>query len=242
MPSRRRRTRITLPSLLVLAALVAGGYLVHSGWASGDDATAAPTTAPTRASRPSTAPTTTEPARTRAELTALPVKGSAPSTGYDRTGDFGSAWLDVDHNGCDTRNDVLARDLTDIRRDGPCTVLTGTLVSPYTGATIAFRRGETTSTAVQIDHVVALEDVWRTGGQQLNEDQRETIANDPLNLFAVDQHSNEQKRSGNAATWLPANKAFRCEYVTHQVEVKTKYHLWVVPAERDAIARVLDAC
>ncbi len=175
-------------------------------------------------------------------LAALPVRGKAPATGYDRTTDFGTAWLDVDHNGCDTRNDVLARDLAGVVRRGPCTVLSGVLVSPYTGRTIAFSRGQTTSTAVQIDHVVALENAWVTGAQRLSQDAREALANDPENLFAVDQHSNAQKRSGDAATWLPAAKGFRCTYVGHQIAVKAEYHLWVAPAEHDAMVRVLDRC
>lgn len=181
-------------------------------------------------------------ATARSRLAALPVKGKSPATGYDREGDFGTAWLDVDRNGCDTRNDVLARDLTDVTRQGPCKVLTGTLVSPYTGGTVDFVRGNTTSTLVQIDHVVALENAWRTGAQQLTQSEREALANDPENLFAVDGRSNSQKRSGDAATWLPSQRSFRCTYVEHQVAVKTAYRLWVVPAERDAIARVLDGC
>lgn len=181
-------------------------------------------------------------AAARRQLAALPVKGKAPATGYDRTGDFGTAWLDVDHNGCDTRNDVLARDLTEIERQGPCKVLRGTLVSPYTGARVDFVRGDTTSTLVQIDHVVALENAWRTGAQQLSQSDREALANDPENLFAVDGRSNAQKRSGDAATWLPAETGFRCTYVEHQVAVKTTYRLWVAPTERDAMERVLARC
>ncbi len=170
------------------------------------------------------------------------MKGKAAATGYDREARFGTAWLDVDHNGCDTRNDVLARDLTDIERQGPCKVLRGTLVSPYTGERVDFVRGNRTSTLVQIDHVVALENAWRTGAQQLTQEQREALANDPANLFAVDGHSNAQKRSGDAATWLPADTAFRCTYVEHQITVKTTYRLWVAPAERDAMERVLARC
>jgi hypothetical protein len=210
-------------------------------------ATSAPTavpTEPTRSSRPATggAVDAKAAAEARATLAALPVKGKAPATGYDREADFGTAWLDVDHNGCDTRNDVLARDLTDIVRQGPCKVMSGDLVSPYTGAEIAFVRGNATSTLVQIDHVVALENAWRTGAQRLSQDERQALANDPENLFAVDGHSNSQKRSADAATWLPAAKGFRCEYVEHQITVKAKYRLWVVPAERDAMERVLTAC
>lgn len=201
---------------------------------------------PSRASRPTGTAAAggirTDATAARALLATLPVKGRSPSTGYDREADFGTAWLDVDHNGCDTRNDVLARDLTHVVRQGPCRVMSGDLVSPYTGATIAFVRGNTTSTLVQIDHVVALENAWRTGAQRLSQAEREALANDPENLFAVDGRSNAQKRSADAATWLPAAKGFRCEYVAHQITVKATYRLWVVPAERDAMERVLSTC
>lgn len=255
---RRRRTRISLTSVLVVLALAVGGYALDATGVLGPDADAAagPTAVatatvgtdsgapePSRASSPTVSSSTdTDAANARALLATLPVKGKAAGTGYDRTGAFGSAWIDVDHNGCDTRNDVLARDLSSIVRQGPCKVMTGTLVSPYTGATIDFVRGNTTSTLVQIDHVVALENAWRTGAQQLSQSEREALANDPSNLFAVDGRSNSQKRSGDAATWLPANTAFRCTYIEHQVTVKAKYRLWVAPAERAAMVRVLDAC
>jgi hypothetical protein len=163
-------------------------------------------------------------------------------TGYARVADFGEAWIDVDHNGCDTRNDILARDLTDITKSGSCKVLSGKLVSPYTGGVIQFLRGESTSALVQIDHMVSLGDAWQTGAQQLTEAQRISLANDPLNLVAVDGKSNDQKGDGDAATWLPPNKAYRCTYVEHQVAVKATYGLWMTQAEHDAIARILAGC
>jgi hypothetical protein len=174
-------------------------------------------------------------------LATLPVKGKAPLTGYARTADFGTAWLDVDRNGCDTRDDVLRRDLTATTGAG-CRVLRGDLHDPYTGRSIAFVRGLRTSTAVQIDHVVALANAWRTGAQKLSQAQRIDLANDPVNLFAVDGPTNEAKRDGDAATWLPPVKAFRCTYVAHQVAVKAAYGLWVTPAEGAAMRRVLGAC
>ncbi|WIA98016.1 HNH endonuclease family protein [Curtobacterium sp. MCBA15_004] len=255
---RSRRTRTMVTSLIVLVVVTAGGWLLHDTGA-GSAAIDAPSistgpdaTEPSRASRPTVeaatgaAPTDgadpSAAAMARTQLAALPVKGKAPATGYDRVAQFGTAWLDVDQNGCDTRNDVLARDLVDVERRGPCTVLRGELTSPYTGQHVDFVRGNTTSTLVQIDHVVALENAWRTGAQQLSLQEREALANDPANLFAVDGHSNAQKRSGDAATWLPAATGFRCTYVEHQVAVKTTYRLWVTPAERDAMARVLDRC
>jgi hypothetical protein len=177
-------------------------------------------------------------------LAALPVKGRAPKTGYDRD-QFGSSWADVDHNGCDQRNDVLARDMVgETFKEGTrnCVVLTGRLADPYTGTAIPFTRGQDTSDDVQIDHVVALSDAWQKGAQQLDADTRELVGNDPLNLLAVDGPSNQSKGDGDAATWLPPNRAFRCDYVARQVAVKAKYGLWVTAAEGDAIARVLADC
>lgn len=176
-----------------------------------------------------------------AVLDTLEVKGRAAKTEYSRD-QFGQAWLDVDRNGCDTRDDTLTRDLLTPTKSGPCKVLTGVLNDPYTATTIDFQRGQGTSELVQIDHVVALGDAWQKGAQQLTGDQRATFVNDPLNVLAVSGAANAQKGDGDAATWLPKNKAFRCEYVARQVSVKATYGLWVTQAERDAMARVLTDC
>ncbi|MFP5312479.1 MAG: HNH endonuclease family protein, partial [Actinomycetes bacterium] len=176
-------------------------------------------------------------------LATLPIKGRAPKTGYDRA-QFGQAWADVDRNGCDTRNDILKRDLTGLTYTNsvPCKVQSGTLADPYTGTTISFVRGSGTSSAVQIDHVVALSDAWQKGAQQLTAEQRMAFANDPLNLQATDGPTNIKKGDGDAATWLPPNKGFRCEYVARQISVKATYGLWVTQAEHDAMARILGDC
>lgn len=178
------------------------------------------------------------------QLETLPVKGRAPKTGYDRD-QFGPSWADVDRNGCDTRNDILARDLTAVvYKDGTkeCVVASGTFADPYTGTTINFVRGNETSTAVQIDHIVALSDAWQKGAQQLSAEERRRFANDPLNLMAADGPANGAKSDSDAATWLPANKTFRCEYVARQIAVKARYELWVTSAEHNAIAGVLESC
>lgn len=176
-----------------------------------------------------------------AVLTTLEVKGRAAKTGYERI-QFGQRWQDADGNGCDTRNDILARDLIGVVRAGACTVSSGTLHDPYTGTDIAFTRGQGTSERVQIDHVVALSDAWQTGAQQLTPARRAQLANDPLNLLAVSGAANAQKSDADAATWLPANKGFRCAYVARQIAVKAAYDLWVTRAERDAMADVLASC
>lgn len=180
-------------------------------------------------------------------LNSLPVKGRAPKTGYAR--DKFRHWdddvtVELGHNGCDTRNDILQRDLVEETfkpRTHNCVVLTGVLHDPYTGTDINFVRGPHSSD-VQIDHVVSLSNAWQTGAQQLNDDQRRNFANDPLNLLAVSGPANQQKGDGDAATWLPANKAFRCDYVTRQVQVKAKYQLWVTAPEKEAISRILINC
>lgn len=172
------------------------------------------------------------------------MKGRAPKSGYSRE-EFGPAWADVDHNGCDTRNDVLARDLEgETFKPGTqdCVVATGTLADKYTGTTLSFVRGNTTSSAVQIDHIIPLGNAWETGAQQLSAEQRKQLANDPLNLMAADGPTNGAKGARDAATWLPPNKAFRCEYVARQTAVKAKYQLWVTPAEHDAMADILASC
>ena len=174
-------------------------------------------------------------------LAKLQVKGRAPKTGYSRSL-FSDGWGDIGY--CDTRNYILKRDLRSItwRSGENCIVATGVLQDPYTGATINFVRGVKTSLAVQIDHIVAVSDAWQKGAQQMTPGNRYSFYNDPLNLLAVDGPTNESKGDGDAATWLPPNKAFRCTYVSRQIAVKAKYKLWVTSAEKDAMSRVLSAC
>jgi hypothetical protein len=175
-------------------------------------------------------------------LEQLPTKGRAPKTGYDRKAKFGTPWMDMNRNGCDTRNDILRRDLIAPTPSGPCKILAGVLEDNYTGESIDFVRGNTTSTLVQIDHLVSLSDAWQKGAQLLSQQQRITFANDPLNLETVDGPTNSAKGAGDAATWLPPNRSFRCEYVARQISVKATYSLWVTAAEKQAMARVLEEC
>lgn len=166
---------------------------------------------------------TAGPGTALAVLATLPVKGRAPMTGYDRA-EFGQAWLDADRNGCDTRNDVLRRDIRgavlDPRTHG-CVVLSGVLPDPYLGRDVPFRRGP--GDEIDIDHVVALGNAWVTGAFRFDIRTRAALANDPLDLLAVDLHTNRSKGDGDAATWLPPYRPFRCAYVARQVAVKHKY-------------------
>ena len=170
---------------------------------------------------------------------ALTVKGRAAKTGYSRA-QFGNAWVDVNRNGCDTRNDELRLRLTHKKMSGACKVLAGDLKDPYTNTAIHFERGG--ASEVDIDHLVALSDAWQKGAAKWPFAERVAFANDPLNLEPVDASANRQKGDGDAATWLPSNKAWRCDYVARQVAVKTKYQVWVTPAEQDAMVRVLGTC
>ena len=173
-------------------------------------------------------------------LNNLEVKGRAPKTGYARS-QF-PHWSDPDRNGCDARNDTLKRDLTNITykagtRD--CKVIAGQLLDPFSGKVITF---SATKVVIDIDHVVALSNAWQTGAAYFDKNKRSQIANDPLNLLAVDSKLNRQKRDGDAATWLPPSKSFRCEYVARQVAVKAKYGLWVTKPEKVAINKILSTC
>lgn len=173
-------------------------------------------------------------------LKTLDIKGRAPKTGYTRAA-FSDGWDTV--GTCDVRNVILARDITNVTFVPPtCKVASGKLFDPYTATTIEFKRGPDTSDDIQIDHVVALSDAWQKGAQQLDYITRHSLANDPLELLAVDGNANQQKSDSDAATWLPANKSYRCSYVARQIAVKKKYSLWVTRSEYDAMAKILATC
>jgi Protein of unknown function (DUF1524) len=177
-----------------------------------------------------------------AVLATLAVKGRAPKTGYSRE-QFGPAWADADRNGCDTRNDVLNRDLDDKQwRPGTlgCVVVAGRLFDPYTGRLLVFAKAD--AEAVQIDHVVSLSDAWQKGAAGWEAARRLAFANDPVNLLAVDGPTNASKSDGDAATWLPPRKSYRCRFVARQVAVKARWRLSVTRAEHDAMARMLARC
>jgi len=236
LPSRHKK----ILSVLIIALAVIGGLYIenHQQNIQQQEAPAtsgAQTTVNTTAElSPQKYPTALQ------ALAALAVKGRAPKTGYARV-QYGSGW--EISGGCSTRDHILARDLTSVAlQPGNCNVSSGILNDPYTGKVINFTRGASTSSAIQIDHVVALSDAWQKGAQLLTPALREQMANDSLELLAVDGPSNQVKGDGDAATWLPPNKSFRCSYVARQVSVKVKYSLWVTLAEKTAIQKLLADC
>lgn len=201
--------------------------------------TARPTPSPTPSAEPTPDAATLTYGTAEAAALELPVKGRAPKTSYSRE-QFGRGWIDVDRNGCDTRNDMLRLRLDNLSPAAGCKIQEGDLADPFTATWIHFEYGG--ASEVDIDHLVALSDAWQKGAATWEFAQRVAFANDPLNLEPVDAGANRQKGDGDAATWLPPNKDFRCEYVARQIAVKKKYGLWVTQAELDAFLRVLDSC
>jgi hypothetical protein len=162
---------------------------------------------------------------------------------YDRDA-FGPAWADADGDGCDQRDDVLSRDLVDVRLSpsDACTVLSGHLDDAYTGRGIEFARGARTSAAVQIDHFVPLSWAWRHGAWAWSDARRERLATDLDELQAVDGPTNQDKSDQGPGTWLPPDSAYRCLYVTRFAFVVSRYRLSIDDEDRAAIDRVLGAC
>ena len=249
----RRRGLAVVLAILVIAAVAGALYWQERSLrerTSGPSPTwrAEPTS--TSDSGPPPPPPTGDPSRfdtARQRLGQLEVRG------WDRTSDFkryrfGKAWSDdVDvefgHNGCNTRDDILRRDLQNlVVRRGTCYAQSGTLVDPYSGVTIDFVRSPETSKAIEIDHVVALADAWYKGARSWDPQRRLDFANDPRNLLAVSPKANFDKAFRDAASWLPPNEAFRCDFVARQIEVKAAYGLWLAAKEKKAMEAVLARC
>ena len=170
-------------------------------------------------------------------LEKLPVKGRAQKTGYSRE-EFYNSWPTID--GCSLRQRIIKRELGDsavVSSEDNCTVVSGEYDEPYTGSHLIFYQKSDLSSGVQIDHVVALSDAWQKGAQKLTKEDRYSLATDPLNLLAVDAKTNMKKSDGDASTWLPPNKKFRCAYVASQISVKYKYSLWVSEAEKEIMKK-----
>ena len=172
--------------------------------------------------------------------------------GFDyRRAAFGDAWTDDNpapggHNGCDTRNDILDRDLVDktyvsITRC-PNAVATGTLHDPYTNATVAFVRGNQVGASVQIDHIVPLALAWDLGARNWPDDTRVRFANDPANLLAVAGQANQDKGDSEPVLWMPPNVAFRCQYAVQFIAVLRGYALPVDAASAGALREAAFTC
>jgi hypothetical protein len=168
----------------------------------------------------------------------LQVRGRAPDTDYSRDA-FGSAWKDVDRNGCDTRNDILQRDFATVTLKsgtGNCKVIGGTWIDPYSNESYTFAEAPS---GAQIDHVVSLKNAWQMGADQWTDQMRVEFANDPLNLRVTIASLNQQKSDSNAASWLPPFKPGRCAFIATQVAVKAKWLLYATEAEKEVFMAIL---
>ncbi len=192
---------------------------------------------------------TLDPTAAAAALVDLAVAEKTALDGYERgCGEdegcvFGPAWSDVDRNGCDQRNDVLHRDLTEIEvREGTheCVVVAGLLDDPYTGETVVFEKA--TAAEVPIDHVVPLAAAWVQGAAGWTDDEREAFANDLSNLIATTRSENSSKGDSTADEWLPSDPSYGCSYATVVITVKDRYALSVTSAEADTLESLLATC
>ena len=238
-----RRSSLLRGALLICAIVAVAFALVHTGivggtfgvWGTGLNSSTGPSD--------SSLGSVGDSAKALDQLHVLQMHSeSVPRYSRD---EFGQRWADVDRNGCDTRNDILRRDLRSLqmKTSSPnCVVVGGILDDPYTGRTIDFHKGEDSSDQVQIDHVVALADAWRSGAWQWDAPRRQEFANDPTNLLAVEGNANQDKGASRADQWLPPNARYRCAYVQRQIVVKTSWGLGATPREKKAMKAVLDHC
>ena len=258
--SSRDRVWSARPWLAVLILIVVLGVGVAVGWglrgaAVAGSNTAQPAPSPTvaegerpapsasQSQEPSAPPPPAAPEDLIEQLEALPSpSGNVP--GYDRAL-FGQTWFDSDRNGCDTRNDILRRDLTDVvigDNSNGCKVLRGTLIDPYSGDAMTFVSGVDTSVLVQIDHVVPLAWAWDNGASAWTLEQRQDFANDPRNLLAVSGELNQQKLASGPASWLPPNRAAHCAYAGQFAEVLVQYRLSMPDDDEAVLIQILEDC
>ncbi|MDO5053338.1 MAG: HNH endonuclease family protein [Pseudoclavibacter sp.] len=229
-----------------LAVLAAAALIALSGCRAAPADTGAPATLVQELAEqgPGASPEASTARLAEQVLEGLPVRPRTEWDGpFDRKAAFGEGWTDPDGNGCDARNDALQEAMADERLLGDgCRVDRGTFTDPYSGQTVPFQRGPQSSERVQIDHVVALYNAWRTGARDWSFEQRQAFANDPINLQATLDWVNDEKKAQDASRWLPPDESYRCTYVARQIAIKASYGLWVTRAEHDAMREVLDGC
>lgn len=238
MSPRRKKTKklsLVLAPILLILVIVWVLYSVNNGVHRPDVSAAPASPEPT-----SEGSSDRDTQQAQQQLSELTIRGE-DRAGYARNY-FGSGWADLNENRCDTRQEILQRDLDEITTADGCKVDTGTLEDPYTGETIEFQRGQESSMEVQIDHVVAAAEAWYSGAGEWDDEQRIEFFNDPENLLAVDGPANNAKGADDAANWLPGNAKFHCDYITQQISIKAKYQLSVDQEEHDAMRDVLATC
>ncbi|MBW8487447.1 HNH endonuclease family protein [Actinomadura parmotrematis] len=227
---RARRSLAAAAVLGVLApAALAGCNSDDTGIGAGNGQGTAPAAAK---------PASKQVAAARKDLSGLKIASEGSGSGYSRK-QYGVTWKDTDHNGCDQRNDILARDLTDISKKGKCIVMSGKLNDPYSGKQIDFTKSK--AMQVQIDHIYPLALTWRMGASGWSADKREKLANDHDELIAVWGTPNQQKSDKGPSEWKP-QKSFQCTYGVRFIEIAKKYGLPVTRADHDALQDFLARC
>lgn len=186
-------------------------------------------------------------ATTHEQLAELRVEPRPPYSDDYRRDAFGSAWKDTDRNGCNQRDDVLRRDAVEAttQQQGACDhdVTAGTWIDPYTGRELIFDdlKDPQQAQALQIDHVVPLAEVWRSGARRWREAKRERFANDLDNLLAVDGPTNQSKGADDPAAWRP-RKEYQCAYAQRWIDVKHRWQLAIDDSEKNALVEMLGFC
>lgn len=257
------RTKAILGSLVLVGAIIVSVAAVSSMQSAKDEASVIVT--PTVSVAPEAPIETAEPeapvevpapapaddvyGQAEAFVASLPVTSAAPSAKYQREPQFGRAWIDVDGNGCDTRNDILKRDMVSFETfRGDCEVQTGILNDVYSGSTIdfvhtnAFGKNTGDSMTVQIDHVIPLNWAWQNGAEAWSQDTRILFANDPINLKAVEGKQNSSKSDKGPSAWMPAAGSYHCTYAVDFTSVLQKYELTIPAADQQALLGTLAGC
>lgn len=237
--SARRRSRGFLARLRVTVAAIIGAVMVAGAVIAANGGSLSLPSLPTQEASTSTK-----------QLEELKIRVFDPSAPEYNRDAFGQRWSDdvtveFGHNGCDTRNDILRRDLTGVVvKEGTygCVALSGVLEDPYSGLAIDFQRGQGTSEQVQIDHVVALADAWYAGAYAWDDQTRRNFANDPINLQATYGRENQSKSAKTADNWLPSNRDYHCTYAQRQINIKHTYGLEVTVKERLGLRKALQTC
>lgn len=253
------RTRVVLGGLVLTGAIIVS-VVAFNSMQSAKDAVVAVTPSATavapveqtpEAEVPVEVPAPADDVYGQAEafVASLPVTSAGPTAKYEREPQFGRAWIDVDGNGCDTRNDILKRDFESyVVFRGDCEVQTGVLNDPYTGTTIdfthtnAFGKNTGDSQAVQIDHMIPLNWAWQNGAESWDQDTRILFANDPINLKAVEGKQNSSKSDQGPSAWWPAAQSYHCTYAVEFTSVLQKYELTIPVADQQALVATLASC
>jgi len=187
-------------------------------------------------------------------LQRLTVMEPVEDLTYDRD-EFGSGWGDLDGDGCNTREEVMWRDLLWAKREDGCNVVEGTLRDPYTWTLIRYDEAVNAQT-VQVDHVYPLKRAWLYGARGWSEEKRKRFANDELNLLAVDGPTNGRKSDQGPETWLLpvnpnrplvrqtvlVNRAYECSWSRRYVQVAAKWRLGISPRDEAVLADTLERC